>query len=330
MHPAGTTLAALLVALPAFGAIATELPARFESDLVYLDVPHPGGGLRLYTDTGGGMFLRQAAVERLGLPSTAAPAELVAEVGPHARLTPWPRALTTAGLPAPTHGDASLLVMPPQAGGELPGLAHDDGMLGQAWFADRVWTWDYPAGRLRLEPAHWRAPSDAVAVALQFKTGEDGQRQTSFPRMEVVIDGRVLPLLLDTGAMTVLTQPALAQLGDGRPAQRATSMIADSVFQAWRRDHPDWRVIEQAQAGTGSAMIEVPWVEVAGQRVGPVWFTHRPDANFHQFMSSMMAARVEGALGGNALGHFVMTIDYPRAQAWFRCTAACAGDAPPR
>lgn len=128
----------------------------------------------------------------------------------------------------------------------------------------------------------------------------------------------------------MLTPSALAQLGDGGPAQRATSMIADSVFQAWRRDHPDWRVIEQAQAGTGSAMIEVPWVELAGWRVGPVWFTHRPDANFHEFMSSMMAARVEGALGGNALGHFTMTIDYPRSQAWFRCIVACDERQSPR
>jgi len=329
MHPAGIPLAALLAALPAFAA-AADLPARFESELVYLDVPQPGGRLRLYTDTGGGMFLRQAAVERLGLPTAAASAELIAEVGPDARITPWPHGLAPAGLPAPSRGDATLLVMPPRAGGELPGIAPDDGMLGQAWFADRVWTWDYPGARLRLEPADWQPPRDAVAVALQFKTGEDGQRQTSFPRIEVVIDGRALPLLLDTGAMTVLTEPALAQLGDGRPAQRATSMIADSVFQAWRRAHPDWRVIEQAQAGTGSAMIEVPWVEVAGWRVGPVWFTHRPDANFHEFMSSMMAGRVEGALGGNALGQFAMTIDYPRSQAWFRCTASCAKGGSPR
>ncbi|AOH35153.1 hypothetical protein BGP89_01255 [Luteimonas sp. JM171] len=87
--------------------------------------------------------------------------------------------------------------------------------------------------------------------------------------------------------------------------------------------HPEWRVIQGAQAGTGSDMIEVPEVEIAGFTVGPVWFTHRPDAAFHDMMSSMMDQRVEGAIGGNAFRHFVMTVDYPRAVAYFRCAAGC-------
>jgi hypothetical protein len=64
-------------------------------------------------------------------------------------------------------------------------------------------------------------------------------------------------------------------------------------------------------------MIRVPDVEIAGFHTGPVWFTWRPDENFHAFMSSMMDRRVEGSIGGNALKHFVMILDYPRAQAWF-------------
>ena len=64
-------------------------------------------------------------------------------------------------------------------------------------------------------------------------------------------------------------------------------------------------------------MIEVPVVEIGDLPVGPVWFTHRPDRAFHDYMSSMMDAPVEGALGGNALGELVMTIDYPGARAAF-------------
>jgi len=45
-------------------------------------------------------------------------------------------------------------------------------------------------------------------------------------------------------------------------------------------------------------MIQVPNVEVAGLGSGPVWFTTRPNSNFHQFMSKFMDKQVDGALGG--------------------------------
>ena len=132
------------------------------------------------------------------------------------------------------------------------------------------------------------------------------------------IDGAPLALLLDTGATTVLTPEALAAVGGEGPAMRATSMISDTVFRRWRAAHPDWRVIEEAQLGSRSAMIEVPVVDIGGLSVGPVWFTHRSDRAFHDYMSSMMDAPIEGALGGNALHELIMTIDYPGARAAFR------------
>jgi hypothetical protein len=52
--------------------------------------------------------------------------------------------------------------------------------------------------------------------------------------------------------------------------------------------------------------------------VGPVWFTRRPDRNFHEYISSMMDARVEGALGGSALHFFRVTVDYPGRVAVFQ------------
>jgi len=205
----------------------------------------------------------------------------------------------------------------------LPGLSSDDGLLGQAWFAGRVWTWDYPGRRLLLDGAGWHPQTDAQCVTLGFKTDAHGERENDFPRIVIKVDGRALPMLLDSGAMTVLTPAAMRTLRDGLPAERATSMIVASLFDAWHKAHPDWRIIEDAQAGTHCAMIEVPQVEIAGKTVGPVWFTERPDKNFHQFMSGMMSGQVEGSIGGNALGHFVMTIDYPHAMAYFRCVLAC-------
>lgn len=304
-----------------------DLPSRFEADRVYVTpTTQDGQVLRLFTDSGGGLFLRQAAATRLGLEAVA-PDDAKKETNDAAQAQPstvrLPAFADGKGIPPPMSGDGRVPVMPPRIQAPLPGLSADDGMLGQAWFSGRIWTWDYPGRKLRIEGAHWRASKDMRRVPLGFKTSASGTRELDFPRIEVTIDGHALPLLLDTGATTVLTPDALAALDDGLPAERATSMIANSVFQAWHKAHPDWRIIEDAQAGTGSAMIEVPDVEIAGWRVGPVWFTHRANRNFHEFMSSFSDQRVEGAIGGNALEHFVMTVDYPGAAAYFRCAKDC-------
>ena len=65
-------------------------------------------------------------------------------------------------------------------------------------------------------------------------------------------------------------------------------------------------------------MIEVPLVKIAPVTVGPVWFSARPDATFHDFMSQMMDKKIEGALGGSALRYLDIVIDYPGAKAWLR------------
>lgn len=323
---ARTMLLATGLLLGAAASAGQSLPASFESDRVYLEARGAQGErLRLYTDTGGGMFLKQEAVERLKLPlSPLEDPDARRELGDRARITRLPAFALEAGIPPPLADDGRLMVLPSAlAGPQLPGTSQDDGILGQAWFGGRIWTWDYPGRRFRREAGDWKPSPDLRRLALGFKTDEHGTRVADFPRLQVSIDGRQHSLLLDTGAMTVLTPQALAELADGGPPERATSMIADSVFQAWRKAHPEWRVIENAQAGMGSAMIEVPEVIVAGYKVGPVWFTHRENRNFHDFMSSFMDARVDGALGGNAFRHFVMTVDYPGAAAYFRCVSGC-------
>ena len=64
-------------------------------------------------------------------------------------------------------------------------------------------------------------------------------------------------------------------------------------------------------------MIEVPQVVIAGLRVGPVWFTQRPDRAFREWMSSMTDRPIEGALGGSAFKTTRMILDYPGGRAYF-------------
>lgn len=295
---------------PAAAQEGRALPARFEAGRVFLDeTTADGHPVVFFTDSGGGRYVTEGAAVRLGLALTPIPD---AQEGGPTQSTAYP-ALTAESATSPLP-EGEIAVM---SGSPLPGWTFDhDVMLGGAWFAGRIWTFDYPRGRLTAEAAAWSPPAEAEILPLGFQV-EDGARTTHFPRIEVRIGGETIPLLLDTGATTALTPEALAAVGDGGPSMRATSMIADSVFRRWRTAHPDWRVIEAAQIGTGSAMIEVPTVQIGDLSVGPVWFTHRSDRAFHDYMSSMMDASIEGALGGNALGDLVMTIDYPGARAAF-------------
>lgn len=272
-----------------------------------------GQSLSLFTDTGGGLEIFPSTIKRPNLK--------VRKIEMDGQIT------DAASLPSFAPGNSIPAVATP--GGLLPVAAEDngpgtfivhghDGLLGQAWFRGRTWTFDYPEHRLLL-----RAPGDLPphtprqVIPLGFQTNAAGVRQTNYPRLQVQVAGMTLDLLFDTGASTQLEPKARQAIHDGRPAVRATSFIVASVFDRWHHQHPNWRIVEHAEEGTGEAMIEVPQVQVAGDIIGPVWFTRRPDPNFHEFMSQFMDKQIDGALGGNALRHFCITVDYPKAIAVF-------------
>lgn len=258
------------------------------------------------SDTGGGgSILSRAAADRLSLQPIDTPAEVRAELGPEAQLA-LPPVLTadTPALPGP-------VLIVPQAG-PVPGWPEAiDGVVGHDWFAGRRWTWDYAAGTLSLD-----CPTEGEALQIDLPPPHAGPPFKAFPRITVVIAGEPVAMLFDTGASTWLTPSALDVLNDGGPQVRAASMATASRIERWRADHPEWRVIENAQHATGARMIEVRDITVAGRPVGPVWFTERPDRAFTEMMSSMMAGPVEGAVGGNAFTGLRITVDYPGQTGW--------------
>lgn len=290
------------------------LPARFDEHRIYVEpVTEAGRKIEFYTDTGGGLFVSQAAAERLGL----ATENLGGEGADAFHVASLPPFRADASIPLPSSRAGRLPVYAPSPKEAASSLMRFDGMLGHEWFGGRVWTFDYPRQRLLLRVAGDVPEVEAAhRLPLGFKSDEAGKRALDFPRVQVHVNGAPLDLLFDTGAMTELTPGALAAVDDGGKAARATSFITATQFEAWRKAHPAWRVIEEAELGSGQAMIEVPEVVFAGYTIGPVWFTRRADRNFHEFMSQFMDRRVEGALGGNALRHFCITVDYPAAMAY--------------
>lgn len=303
-------------------AAAQPLPTQFVCDQVFVQTRTLAGEpLRFFTDTGGGTWIKTAAATRAGLGARAA------DPGPDApQVVDFPALDPALGIPAVlAEADPRnpalrglLLVLP-----TAPAVLTADGMLGQEWFAGRVWEFDYAQHTLRLGQgvsAHVRH-----SVPLGFPVRPDGRRGSQFPSIQAEVAGTAWAWLLDTGASIQLTPPAREALGLA-PDQSAcgTSFVTASLFARWQADHPEWRVVAGADAFVGGEpMIEVPEVVIAGHRVGPVWFTRRADRNFHDYMSSMMDTRVEGALGGSLFRYFRMTVDYPAARASFeRVTAA--------
>ena len=293
------------------GTTVTQLPVRYSGHRYFVTpVLETGDTLELYTDTGGGAnMLWQGTAERLGLDG-----EWLRQGDDSMKIVAFPPMRAGAAIPLPAApppvGERFLVV-------DSKDFPEGDGFLSRSWFADRVWLFNYPAQTLaQVEgPAPSLAPEHRSPLA--FQTDSAGRRTTHFPRITAVVDGDTLDLLFDTGATTTLSDSALAALGDGGPARRATSFITRTVFERWQAAHPDWRVIKGADAIGNAPMIEVPRVTIAGHEVGPVWFTGRADQAFQEYMAQWMDRPIDGALGGSALRYFRVLVNYPEGYAEF-------------
>lgn len=289
-----------------------QLPSEYVAGRFYLRPETVTGvSLRLLTDTGGGDFLHESTVARLGIPTRAV--ELGQEVAqavafPEFRSDAWVPPISVEDDPRAPDVRGCLMVYPDRPERD------SDGVLGQAWFGGRVWTFDHPGGRMLLEddsavPAGEPAP-------LGFPNDAGRRRGSNFPSIDATIEGETFAFLFDTGATAYLTPEAQSQLGG--PPNQATCFVTAHLFDRWRQEHPRWRFLQSGDKNVGGQpMIEVPSVAIAGLDSGPVWFTRRPDRNFHEWMSSMMDRRVEGALGGSLFKYFRITVDYPNAVAHF-------------
>lgn len=306
--------------------LAYVVPTVYEAGHFYATPETTDGQkLRLLVDTGGGggagmYWITGSAVKRLGLKTRTCKVDddslSVASV---------PDYKPGLGLPPPLKSRS------PCGNTLLIGARNypaGDGQLGAGYLPGRVWTFDYPGHRLIAEGSSWQPDPRAHAAKLGFARNAKGGITTGFARIAVRVAGRKINMLLDTGATAHPTKAG--EQASGTPTvngEGVTSYIVHSVFERWHMQHPDWRVINNADDVFGPShttrIIEVPEIRIAGWTIGPVWFTERPDASFHKFMAQWMDQAPDGAVGGNVFRHFVMTIDYPDASAYFRCVHGC-------
>jgi hypothetical protein len=183
-----------------------------------------------------------------------------------------------------------------------------DLFLGQDFFVNRSWTFDYLNQRVWLNTPLDLAQKDAAGVLpIGFKKNEDGNKTHGHPSMSIQVDGEVIDVLFDTGATMILTAEGKQQLQTDKKSLGG-SFIASSVMEYWRSKYPEWKFYPKAdQLGD---IIEVPLVKIAGYEAGPVLFASRPDRNWSKDMIASMDKVVKGALGGSAMQYFKVTIDY--------------------
>lgn len=288
-----------------------KLPVDFVNDRIYATaVTTTGDTLRMLTDTGGGrvLVLTKSAVERIDLPVT----DSVRMRGGWVPTGPVPEFRADASIP-PTRAQRTFIAPPIRSAL----LGYDDGRLGQNWFAGRVWTLDYGAEDVVLHSSTEGLSFDSAhAVPLGFNTDSTGRRVSHHPRIAARVDGERHSFLFDTGATTILTDSARAEMGGSR--RRGASYIIGPIFDHWRAEHPKWPVVEGARIPRGTQpLIRVPRVAVAGHSVGPVWFERRPKQAFQRLLSNSGEEPPVGALGGSLLKYFRVTIDYRGARAYF-------------
>lgn len=294
-------------------AASHALPAEFVDHRVFVVAKTADGApVRFYTDSGGGWnAVSAAAAKRLALTSLG---EIDGDEG-KARVVDYPPALLAAGLPKPmdtTVFKGGLIV-------DDSGQVKEDGFLGNRWFDGRTWVFDYRAGTLSWVDDYSATPDDH-RVELHFPAAHGKEGRLAFARIAFAVDGERHEALLDTGAMITLTDTSAPLLSRTPGTAVGGSFIIHTVFERWRADHPDWRVIERADLvqGHSARMIEVPRVDIGGVEVGPVWFAERPDPAFRKYMAGMMDQPTDGAIGGSAFRYLHLVIDYPNAVAWVR------------
>lgn len=182
---------------------------------------------------------------------------------------------------------------------------HHEVFLGQFFFINKSWAFDYKSGKLYVNTPVNAAEENTQSIG--FKKDRQGNKRFGHPSMQIVVDGEIIDVLFDTGATLLLGENSATEFGN----KKATggSFIAKSIFDIWHKQHPDWRVIEKGEM-TGADLIEVPEVKVGKLTAGPVWFAKRPDEAWSRGMIGSMDKVVKGAIGGSFLQYFKVSIDY--------------------
>ena len=313
----GTTRQASAVPAPDERQSYRIIPTRYDRGRFFA-IPEAIDGKRvtLLLDTGDNSRVWESFAQRFGLKvdSSSVPKPL-AMVG-------LPPLKPGRSLPSPALNAGKVHVTPPQDAFDTLMSRVADGQLGFDWFADRIWTLDYPGHQLTLHDVAPRAHDGDHETPLGFPVDSTGHRLGHVPRIAIVIDGDSLNMLFDTGATIWLAAGTRIGGVDATSPEQPVSIAWQWLFERWRQRHPDWPVVNDGDVVSHAPLIRVPNARIAGFDTGPVWFREFvgpkvPPPSRNPTMPLVRSPFV-GTVGGNILQNFVITLDYPKATARFR------------
>jgi hypothetical protein len=273
------------------------VPLYIEHDRPYInldilgseDSPHE---TLFLVDTGGGSFLLPEAIaHKVGMLLTGK--DLIRESGSVLERISPPRVFV-GGMPLDLAQTDAFVVL------EEGAFKREYGLISGHILARYRVTFDYPHQQFMLA-----APGAFVSLGKAFNTPV--HQKSSFPRIEVVIDGQRYGMLLDTGA--------------------SCTMISSTLLEKWAARHPDWPVASGGAVGTANMGIRavdegVFMLRIADLQFGPfhlqgICAVSRPTGTFEQWLSQWTTEPVVGALAGNVLKLFRVEIDYTSGITYF-------------
>lgn len=292
------------------------IPAKLIEGRFFLKIPTVKGDTILgFCDTGGGYTaIYNSTVKKLGLASKI---KSVIIDNDTTKYIAAEDIYNNQNIPFPqipnyfkTHIDVPFLQAPDDSKETIffAQFVNYQAFLGQFFFINNAWTFNYQTGEIFINTPILNDKVDENTQALGFKKDKTGIKRFGHPRMKLMIDGKSIDFLFDTGATFLLSDNGRTKLGIEAKAT-AGSFIAKSIFNEWHLKHPEWRIIEKGEF-TGADLIEVPEVKVGNLTAGPVWFAARPDEAWSKVMIGSMDKVVKGAIGGSFLKYFKVTIDY--------------------
>lgn len=307
MHHWRPVFAALLT-LGCSGAIAAPtrvqgrlrtvtVPMQLELNRTYIDVTlvGPDGQVvrsHAWVDTGGGAILLSAKLARqLGIKSTGKPfreeGQMLAPIDvPAMRIGGMPIELEKARAFIAT--DAAQTLMATDADMALPA----------AILRKQVVVFDYPAHTFTVaQPGSTHDTGTPVNTYI----GESGM-----PVTWISVAGQSHPFLIDTGGQFC--------------------MVSSANLHDWMKQKPDWQHVTGAY---GPANMLAPsdrsaeMLSIGEMQWGPFLITgagavSRPVGTYEKWMSVITGQPIVGAIGGNVLKDFRVTIDYPAGKVYLQ------------
>jgi predicted aspartyl protease len=243
--------------------------------------------VRLVLDTGAWQtFVTPATAQRLSMsPASHAPTYTTTVVGGRQVQVP------VVSLASLAVGQTMRANVPVGVLASFPRAPLFDGILGGSFLAHFTLTLDYPGSRLWLVP-HGAPLPPPTAVTMEHRAIPIAPVNNYILVRAVLNHTAPASLLLDTGASHTMVTPRIAQrLGIAVTADtpRGTIMVADGQRQ------------------------EVPLVNLAALQVGHVTVSRLTVAVLDLLPQ---ASTVDGLLGVDVLGQFVVTLDRAGQQMW--------------